>query len=777
MTRHPVAEELLQRARQRSRAEVGSNALERIDVRRRAASRWDLTLIFALPPPSNIAPEQIHLLDVRGIRALDLKVEGVVYPDRPGARTLLVPLRDERPKTVLLSDSDLPPYTLRLSGVPAEQLDPARAEAGFLLATEGTEAEDAAPPSPPLPEPEPRLPAINYLARDYAALREEMLNQLELLMPAWSGPNAADILTVLVEVLAYAGDELSYFQDAVGTEAYLDTARLRASVRRHARLVDYELHEGCNARTWMCFQVKGTVPLPQGTQLVTRIPGLDSPTVSAAAAQKAANNGAAVFETMAPAILYEDLNEITLVPRSESEADVIAAGATSALVSESFSHLQNGAVLVLEQVLDPSTGLPLNAGDARAHAIRITEISAEGANVRLSWDEDDALPFAFWINTVVDDALIPRCATLWGNAVLADAGCTYSAQTFPAIDPLRHLTFAEKTPSPEQPASAALVQHPSLATAQVSLTDSDGNPWTAVRDLLSSGPFARVFVVEIDTDGTATVRFGDGALGRAPMEGLGFTGTYRIGNGAAGNVPAGSVSHAAISANIQSVRNPMPGQGGTDPEPVEHARLYAPEGYRIALRGVTPAALASIAERHPAVRKAAASLQWSGDLPVYSVAVDPMHGEYPNRPFLRTIRRYLDAFRIAGIDVSVVPPDFVPLDICLAAYVKPGYRASEVRAALAEKFGPRGYFKPDRFTFGEPVYLSDIVSTALAVAGVDWINSDSRTDPRIRFQRWGKTPAGELEAGVITIGSIEIARAQTDPRASQNGRIEFLVLT
>ena len=64
-----------------------------------------------------------------------------------------------------------------------------------------------------------------------------------------------DLGVTLVELLAYVGDYLSYYQDAVATEAYLDTARLRISVRRHARLVDYAMHEGCNARAWVCVEV------------------------------------------------------------------------------------------------------------------------------------------------------------------------------------------------------------------------------------------------------------------------------------------------------------------------------------------------------------------------------------------------------------------------------------------------------------------------------------------------------------------------------------------
>ena len=56
---------------------------------------------------------------------------------------------------------------------------------------------------------------------------------------------------VLAELIAYVGDQLSYQQDAVATEAYLDTARSRISLRRHALLVDYHVHDGCNARAWM----------------------------------------------------------------------------------------------------------------------------------------------------------------------------------------------------------------------------------------------------------------------------------------------------------------------------------------------------------------------------------------------------------------------------------------------------------------------------------------------------------------------------------------------
>lgn len=62
--------------------------------------------------------------------------------------------------------------------------------------------------------------------------------------------------------------------------------------------------------------------------------------------------------------------------------------------------------------------------------------------------------------------------------------------------------------------------------------------WTPKPDLLGSGPDDTNFVVEIDTDGTAHLQFGDGTNGKQPIQGDDFEAIYRVGNGASGNVGA-----------------------------------------------------------------------------------------------------------------------------------------------------------------------------------------------------------------------------------------------
>src|SRR5207342_3058732 len=137
--------------------------------------------------------------------------------------------------------------------------------------------------------------------------RRLMLDRLSLLTPGWTERSAADVGVTLVELLAFAADTLSYRQDVIANEAYLATARQRISVRRHARLVDYLLHEGCNARAFVHFDIVGqNIALARGTQLLTSMPNLPVVvTPGTPELRDAINAGALVFETAQDAVLDE----------------------------------------------------------------------------------------------------------------------------------------------------------------------------------------------------------------------------------------------------------------------------------------------------------------------------------------------------------------------------------------------------------------------------------------------------------------------------------------
>ena len=122
------------------------------------------------------------------------------------------------------------------------------------------------------------------------------------------------------------------------------------------------------------------------------------------------------------------------------------------------------------------------------------------------------------------------------------------------------------------------------------------------------------------------------------------------------------------------------------------------------------------------------------------------------------------------------------LEIVMTVCVEPGYFADDVEEALFMVFsnrdladGRRGFFHPDNFTFGQPVYLSQVISWAMQVPGVRWVDLTDRGYGLNRFRRWGEESYGEFDAGVITLGRLEIARLDNDPNAQENGSIAFLM--
>ncbi len=76
--------------------------------------------------------------------------------------------------------------------------------------------------------------------------------------------------------------------------------------------------------------------------------------------------------------------------------------------------------------------------------------------------------------------------------------------------------------------------------------------------------------------------------------------------------------------------------------------------------------------------------------------------------------------------------------------------------------GTLGFFHPDRFTFGQPVYLSAIVAAAQAVPGVQSVIATT-------FQRQRDDASSALDTGVLPMGRLEIARLDNDPNFPERG--------
>jgi hypothetical protein len=153
--------------------------------------------------------------------------------------------------------------------------------------------------------------------------------------------------------------------------------------------------------------------------------------------------------------------------------------------------------------------------------------------------------------------------------------------------------------------------------------------------------------------------------------------------------------------------------------------------------------------------------------------VDREGGLPVDADFKRKLLRHLESFRLAGHDLQIQSPRFVALDIAMIVEVAPDYFRSNVKEALLTTFsatvspsGKVGFFNPNNFTFSQPVYLSQIIATAMQIPGVISANIT-------RFQRWGEKNRNELENGQINFEKLEIARVDNNPNAPESGRIVF----
>ncbi|OIQ70813.1 hypothetical protein GALL_475720 [mine drainage metagenome] len=541
--------------------------------------------------------------------------------------------------------------------------------------------------------------------------------------------------------------------------------------------------------------------------------------------------GALVFETAHNAVLDERLNRLSFYNWGD-DGCCLPRGATQATLRGHLDALLVGDILLFEEVASPTTFKADDADHAHRWAVRLTKVTlstdpsgqlfdkvpVDGPvdATEIAWDASDALPFPLCLSVKEQPGLEVSIAL--GNIVLADHGLTVIDEPLGAVPPstmqlapaapadccdkpaakpvpprfrpalknapLSHsfnladlLDVAVGDNENWWPASTLLSIDPRAAMPKVSkLAGTAGavtSPWTVRRDLLVSASDAADFVVEVEDSGRARLRFGDDDHGQRPTVGTAFVATYRVGNGVAGNVGSEAVAHVVSATNgvFTAVRNPMAAAGGVEREDIEAVRRDAPQAFRTQQRAVTPADYAAAAERLPDVQRAAATFRWTGSWYTVFVTPDRFGGGDVDATFKSRLRGSLERYRMAGYDLEVSEPRFVPLDIALHVCVNEEYFRSDVLHAVAEVLssgirpdGSRGLCHPDNFSFGQPVYLSRLIAAAQAVEGVDSIRAD-------RFQRMISPSPVSLPDGVIDVGDLEIAELANNPNFRERGRL------
>ncbi len=117
--------------------------------------------------------------------------------------------------------------------------------------------------------------SINYTDKDFESLRRAMLQLAQLRLPEWNDRSPADLGMLLVDLFAYMGDVILYYQDRIANEAFPQTAVERRSLQQLLRLIGYELGAPAAAVTELMLTFRklpgpATATIPSGARFASQ---------------------------------------------------------------------------------------------------------------------------------------------------------------------------------------------------------------------------------------------------------------------------------------------------------------------------------------------------------------------------------------------------------------------------------------------------------------------------------------------------------------------------
>jgi Baseplate J-like protein len=672
---------------------------------------------------------------------------------------------------------------------------------------------------------------IDYLARDFWSFRRALLDFASLRYPDWPDRLEADAGVMLAEVMSALGDEMAYYQDRTAREAYLQTATQRRSLRRHAHLVDYNLHDGLGANGWLDVQVETgkTVQLDAGTNVFAA-------GESGYRTNFEIGHGLEEFFAKKQYTVTDAMNAFE--PHIWDETAVcLPIGAT-----ELYIEGHHKAVLAFDDfpigkkagkwvMLQPN---PINpAQPIRIHVVRLIEITNTTDAVlnvpitRLVWEQAQATPFEMDMTILrVRGNIIPITAgeTYENYFVTGENLSAFSADereafhqislTIPVSRAIERvgrdntivylLTLTEST----QQSLVWLGNTPTKAEPEIILHEMVFNKtrleweakakWIYRRSFigtnssqsedehftLDDGTWQRVVgyqrigeeIVHKDyaSNQGVTIRFGDGQFGRIPEEKSVFRATYRLGNGRRTNVAAHSVTRFESITDVKSITNPLPTEGGLDTETSDELRQLAPDAFRaITYRAVRPEDYAEAAERLDWVQRAGATFRWTGSWLTAFVTPDPRGAVVVSEEHRKDLTRQLGRFRQAGREAYMKPPVYANLDLEIEICVEPTSYQSEVKARVKEVLlGKKGILSKIGYFSADNFTFGTPLERSTLEAVIQ-ATPGVRAVESIRFRRRGWFEWQALTTFSYNAGDNVIIRVENDPLHPERGSLKL----
>jgi hypothetical protein len=214
----------------------------------------------------------------------------------------------------------------------------------------------------------PGLTAIVFRVGTYSSFRLSMLQRISRLqaLSTLHTRSDDDYAVTLLDMWATVADVLTFYQERIANEAYLRTARLRDSILRMARLLDYQLRPGVSATTLLAFTLEknASLKIPVGLRVQSVPSDGEKPEI---------------YETLEPILADAKLNSMRILPTPEG-FNPLAKGSTSGILAPGPEGLAAATALSPGNhfVLFQPTG-------GQIEELTVRELRAEDGRMSLVW--------------------------------------------------------------------------------------------------------------------------------------------------------------------------------------------------------------------------------------------------------------------------------------------------------------------------------------------------------------------------------------------------------
>lgn len=519
------------------------------------------------------------------------------------------------------------------------------------------------------------LQPIDYVTKDFAGFLALMKAQISTLTPEWTDTSDEDFGIVLLKLLAYGLDILSYYQDKAVQESLLPTAKTRKAVLALCETLGYSLAQQEPA-IYKLYFVKQDAFIDQ---TISVLAGTGVGTNPLFGNQVSFETGDSVI---IPAGCYGDERELATVA-SASGAVLTLADITGFVVDKTV------------RVKYASTGV-ISA------ETNISAIDTNNKTVTLGTDllvgAGDKLIGRYSEYTSIGIDLFATTATQWkSKSQVLGVGTGEASKSFT-------LSYA-----------SALIDTVQVWTTEYGVV----RDWARVDDFLDSTASDRHYTAKVDENNLVTVEFGDGLSGMRLPVGITASCFYKIGGGKAGNVGLNAITDftGAEVAGIDSMFNPeAPTQTGKEAEDIEYARVMAPKLARANDRCVTVADFESFSCNFENIVKAKAveTFNANGDLNIYIAT-----NEYTPTTalFKSNLWNYLDEKKLITINPIIHDATFKLFDVTVAITTNTNYWNADVKATVENYLTVALHVS--QFDFGYTLVRNRLIKEILLLDGVD----------------------------------------------------------